>query len=226
MPAEQSGVPVVTIDGPTASGKGAVAQGVAERLGWHYLDSGALYRLVALQAIRAGIAFDDEPALARLAAGLPADFDGQSILLGGEDVSLAIREPVVGDTASRIAVFPQVRGALLARQRAFRQAPGLVADGRDMASIVFTDAPLKVFLTAAVATRARRRHKQLIEKGFSANLTDLQKDLERRDERDENREVAPLKPLRESVVIDSSEMDLESVIAAVVNLADETFGRQ
>lgn len=224
MPADQAGVPVVTIDGPTASGKGAVAQGVARRLGWHYLDSGALYRLVALQALGSGVALDDEPALAGLANGLPAQFEGETILLAGQDVSLAIREPVVGDTASRIAVFPAVREALLARQRAFRRAPGLVADGRDMASIVFTDAPLKVFLTAAVATRARRRHKQLIEKGFSTKLTDLQKDLERRDERDENREVAPLKPLEESVIIDSSEMDLESVIAAVVKLADETFG--
>ncbi len=224
MPADPGAVPVITVDGPTASGKGAVAQAVAKRLGWRYLDSGALYRLAALQATRLAVSLEDEPALARIAACLPVEFSGDQILLDGEDVSRAIREPAIGNAASRIAVYPSVRTALLGRQQAFRQAPGLVADGRDMASVVFADAPLKVFLTAAVATRAQRRHKQLIEKGFSAKLTDLQIDLERRDARDENRAVAPLKPLKESVVIDSSLMDLESVIASVVKLAGEKFG--
>lgn len=210
---------VITIDGPTASGKGAVAAGLARRLGWHYLDSGALYRLVALQALDQSVSLDDEAALAGLARDLPVVFDGERVLLAGRDVSNAIRDQTVGNTASRIAVYPAVRQALLARQQAFRQAPGLVADGRDMASVVFTDAGLKVFLTAAVATRAQRRYKQLIEKGFSANLLDLQKDLESRDARDANRAIAPLKPCEDSVTIDSSHMDLESVIASVVKLA-------
>ncbi len=211
--------PVITVDGPTASGKGAVAAQLARRLGWHYLDSGALYRLVALQALNQAVPLDDEQALARIARDLPVVFDGERTLLAGRDVSNAIREQSVGNTASRIAVFQAVRQALLARQQAFRQAPGLVADGRDMASVVFTDAGLKVFLTAAVATRAQRRYKQLIEKGFSANLMDLRRDLESRDARDANRRVAPLKPCEDSVTIDSSHMDLESVIASVVQLA-------
>lgn len=216
-------VPVLTIDGPTASGKGAVAQAVAQRLGWHYLDSGALYRLVALQAARKDVMLNNEATLADLAKDLPVQFVGANIWLKSENVTSAIREPSVGNTASRIAVFPGVRAGLLSRQRAFRQAPGLVADGRDMASVVFSDAPLKVFLTASVATRAKRRYKQLIEKGFSANLMDLQNDLQQRDARDENRAISPLKPMKESVVIDSSLMDLESVIVSVVTLANDAF---
>ena len=212
-------IPVITVDGPTASGKGAVAAQVASLLGWHYLDSGALYRLVALQAISKGVELSDEPALAALAVALDVNFSADQVSLAGRDVSRAIREPSVGSAASRIAVLPAVRQALLARQRAFRRHPGLVADGRDMASVVFTDAPLKVFLTATVGRRAERRHKQLKEKGFSTTLTDLQKDLQIRDARDENRAVAPLKASEDSVVIDSSDMDLESVIASVVNLA-------
>lgn len=211
--------PVLTIDGPTASGKGAVAVAVASRLSWHYLDSGALYRLVALQAARTHVMLNDEPGLAELARELPVSFEKGQIFLHDEDVSRAIREPSVGNAASRIAVFAPVREGLLARQHAFQKAPGLVADGRDMATVVFPDAPLKVFLTASVEVRAERRYKQLIEKGFSTKLTDLQKDLERRDERDVNRSVAPLKACEDSFVIDSSLKDLESVIASVVKLA-------
>ena len=219
MPTRESDAPVLTVDGPTASGKGAVAAAVAQRLKWHYLDSGALYRLVALQAARLHVMLNDEPGLADLARNLPVSFENERVLLHDEDVSQAIREPSVGNAASRIAVFAPVREGLLSRQHAFQQAPGLVADGRDMATVVFPDAPLKVFLTASVAVRAERRHKQLIEKGFSTKLTDLQKDLERRDERDTNRAIAPLKACEDSIVIDSSLMDLESVIASVVKLA-------
>jgi len=219
MSTNELGAPVLTIDGPTASGKGAVAAAVAERLGWHYLDSGALYRLVALQAARSDVMLSDESGLADLAKKLPVLFENERILLHDEDVSQAIREPSVGNAASRIAVFAPVRDSLLARQRAFLKPPGLVADGRDMASVVFPDAPLKVFLTASVEVRAERRYKQLIEKGFSTKLDDLQKDLERRDERDSSRTIAPLKACEDSIVIDSSLMDLESVIASVVQLA-------
>ncbi len=211
-----SGVPLIAIDGPTASGKGTVAQRVARALGWGYLDSGALYRLCALAALRDGVDLDDEAGLAALAAGLPVRFPGARIELGGQDVTEAIRDEAVGNAASRIAVLPGLRAALLALQRGFRRPPGLVADGRDMGTVVFPDATLKVFLTASVESRAQRRYKQLIEKGFSANLADLSRDLEQRDERDMQRAVAPLRPAEGAVVIDSTHLDVDRTVAQVL----------
>lgn len=210
-------VPVIAIDGPTASGKGTVAQRVAETLGWHYLDSGALYRLAALAALRAGVALDDEPALARLAVNLPIEFSGGRILLAGDEVTDAIRAEAVGEAASRIAVLGALRAALLDRQRDFRQAPGLVADGRDMASVVFPDASLKVFLTASAEARAERRYKQLIEKGFSANLDGLLRDLRARDARDAGRTHAPLVAAEGAVVLDSTPLTVLQTVQAVLD---------
>ena len=213
--------PVVTLDGPTASGKGAVAQAVAHSLRWHYLDSGALYRLVSLVAHREGIATDDEPALAHAAALLVVTFDGNRIDLNGENVAQAIRAPAIGNAASKIAVLPEVREALLSRQRAFCRRPGLVADGRDMATVVFPDAPLKVFLTADLQIRADRRHKQLIDKGFSSNIETVLADIEARDDRDMNRDVAPLKPASDARIIDSTSMDLQTVIDTMLAMVHE-----
>ena len=210
-------VPVIAIDGPTASGKGTVAQRVAETLGWHYLDSGALYRLAALAALRAGVALDDEPALARLAVNLPIEFSGGRILLAGDEVTDAIRAEAVGEAASRIAVLGALRAALLDRQRDFRQAPGLVADGRDMASVVFPDASLKVFLTASAEARAERRYKQLIEKGFSANLDGLLRDLRARDARDAGRTHAPLVAAEGAVVLDSAPLTVLQTVQVVLD---------
>ncbi|MEZ5649381.1 MAG: (d)CMP kinase [Burkholderiaceae bacterium] len=212
-------VPVIAIDGPTASGKGALAERVAEALGWHYLDSGALYRLVALYANWQDCAESDDAGLAALGRGLPARFDGGRVFLQDIDVTGEIRAPGVGDKASRIAVKPALRDALLSRQRNFRLPPGLVADGRDMATVVFPDAALKVFLTAELRVRAGRRHKQLIEKGFSASLDELCREIALRDERDANREVAPLVPAPDATIIDSSEMTLDEVVAMVVEFA-------
>ncbi|MCO5119588.1 MAG: (d)CMP kinase [Burkholderiaceae bacterium] len=211
--------PVVAIDGPTASGKGAVSEGVAAALGWHYLDSGALYRLVGLAALRAGVGHDDPQGLAGLAQGLDVRFDGGGVRLAGEDVSAAIRATEVGAMASRIAGHAPLRAALLDRQRALRRPPGLVADGRDMGTVVFPDAILKIFLTAAVEVRAERRYKQLIEKGFSATLTDLLHDLRERDRRDTERAAAPLVAAKDAVLVDSTERSLSEVIDLVVGLA-------
>lgn len=210
-------VPVIAIDGPTASGKGTVAQRVADALGWHYLDSGALYRLAALAARRAGVALDDEPALARLAANLPIEFSRGRILLAGDEVTDAIRAEAVGEAASRIAVLGALRAALLDLQRDFRRAPGLVADGRDMASVVFPDASLKVFLTASAEARAERRYKQLIEKGFSANLDGLLRDLRARDARDAGRTHAPLVAAEGAVVLDSTPLTVLQTVQAVLD---------
>ncbi|WP_139826187.1 (d)CMP kinase [Derxia lacustris] len=211
-----STVPVITIDGPTASGKGTVAVRVGAALGFHVLDSGAMYRLVALSALRSGVAPDDEAALAAVADTLPARFVGDRILLGELDATDLIRAEAVGNLASKVAVFPAVRDALLARQRAFRTAPGLVADGRDMGTVVFPDAPLKVFLTASVESRAWRRHKQLIDKGFSANIDALRQDLAERDARDTQRRNAPLKPAEGAFQLDSSAMPVEDVVGAIL----------
>lgn len=208
--------PVLTIDGPTASGKGTIAQRTAQSLGWHYLDSGALYRLTALAAIRAGVAFDDAPALATIAAALPVGFDGAAVRLGGEDVTDAIRDEAVGGGASRVAVHPEVRAALLGLQRSFRRPPGLVADGRDMGTVVFPDATLKVFLTASAESRAERRHKQLIEKGIPANLSGLLQDLRERDARDASRAVAPLAPAEGAFVLDSTRLSIDETVDAVL----------
>jgi cytidylate kinase len=211
-------VPMIAIDGPTASGKGTVAQRVAQALGWHLLDSGALYRLCALAALRGGVDLDDTVALAALAGALPVRFVAGGVQLDGDDVTAAIRDEAVGNAASRIAVQPALRTALLGLQRGFRRPPGLVADGRDMGTVVFPDATLKVFLTASVESRAQRRYKQLIEKGFSANLPDLLRDLEERDERDAKRAVAPLRPAEGAVVIDSTHLDIDRTVAEVLGV--------
>ncbi|MGN6578500.1 MAG: (d)CMP kinase [Bordetella sp.] len=215
-------IPVIAIDGPTASGKGSVAHRVAQTLGgWSVLDSGALYRLTALAALRRGIAADDAWALARTAGSLDVHFHNECIFLEGEDATDAIRQEEVGNMASRIAGYPDLRQALLERQRAFRVAPGLVADGRDMGTIVFPDAPLKVFLVAAPEARAQRRHKQLIDKGISANIDDLLQDLRARDARDMQRAVAPLKPAEDARVLDSSFLTLEQTVQAVLKMWKE-----
>jgi 3-phosphoshikimate 1-carboxyvinyltransferase len=210
-------VPVLAIDGPTASGKGTIASMVAMDLGFGYLDSGALYRIAALAAREAGISDDDEQALASIATDMDIEFLGQTILLDGVNISQAIRAEEVGILASKIAVYPSVRGALLLRQRDFARRPGLVADGRDMGTVVFPRARLKVFLTATARARAQRRYKQLIDKGFSCNLDDLSADLEARDARDASRAVAPLKPAPGAVVIDSTDLSIDQVVQAVVN---------
>ncbi|MES2831142.1 MAG: (d)CMP kinase [Pseudomonadota bacterium] len=209
-------IPVITIDGPTASGKGTVAQKVARSLGFHYLDSGALYRLTALNALRKDIGLTDEHALAKLAADLPCAFQGEHVLLGHEDVSHAIRAEAVGNAASKIAALPALRQALYGLQLRFRATPGLVADGRDMGTVLFPHAPLKVFLTASVEARAQRRHKQLIDKGFSATIDDLRKDLSERDARDANRAIAPLKPAEGAYLLDTSEITAEEAVQRVL----------
>ncbi|HZW13898.1 MAG TPA: (d)CMP kinase [Noviherbaspirillum sp.] len=209
-------IPVITIDGPTASGKGTVAQRVAEHLGFHYLDSGALYRLTALSAIRHEMSLTDEHALSKIAEKLPAKFLGDQIWLANENVTLAIRSEEVGNTASRIAALPMVRHALVSLQLGFRTTPGLVADGRDMGTVIFPHATLKVFLTASVEVRAERRYKQLIDKGFSANIDDLLKDLRERDARDSNRAVAPLKAAEDAYLLDTSNMTADEAVAQVL----------
>ena len=210
-------VPVLTIDGPTASGKGTIASQVAAELGFGYLDSGALYRIAALAAQQEGIDLKDERALTSKATTMELEFQGQTALLDGVSVSEAIRQEQVGLMASQIAVFPSLRQALMLRQRDFARLPGLVADGRDMGTVVFPHARLKVFLTATPRARAERRYKQLIDKGFSANLDSLSTDLEARDARDASRAVAPLKPASGAVVIDSTDLSINEVVQAVVN---------
>ena len=215
--AEASMIPVITIDGPTASGKGTVASRVAEALGFALLDSGALYRLTALSAIEAGVALDDAAAIAALARTLPVRFEGERILLGGRSVQDAIRQEAIGNAASKIAALPAVRTALVELQHGFRRPPGLVADGRDMGTVIFPDATLKVFLTASVQARADRRYKQLIDKGFPANMLALLQDLKERDARDTERAVAPLKPAEGAFLLDSSELSIEQSVAQVLD---------
>ena len=207
---------VIAIDGPAASGKGTVAQGVALALGFHYLDSGSLYRLVAFKALATGTSLDDEPALASIAAGLAARFTSDGIVLDGRDVTAAIRTAETGAAASRVAVFSTVRSALLARQRAFRRPPGLVADGRDMGTVVFPGAVLKVYVTATADERAARRYKQLIEKGNSVTIDSLLRDIRERDARDAGRAAAPLKPAPDAVVLDTTGLSIEASIAFVL----------
>jgi len=211
-------IPVICIDGPTASGKGTLASQLAQRLGYHYLDSGALYRVTALAALRAGLALEatNEAAIAALAQALPVRFEGERVLLAGEDISDAIRTEEAGMNASRVSVLPAVRTALLALQHGFRALPGLVADGRDMGTVIFPDAPLKVYLTASAATRASRRHKQLISKGISSTIDALRADLEARDLRDSSRSVAPLKPAQDAVLLDNSDQSIPESIDLVV----------
>lgn len=209
-------IPVIAIDGPSASGKGTVAQRVAERLGFHYLDSGALYRLVALAAMRAEVDLTDETALADIARDLAVVFAGAKIQLQGEDVTDAIRAEACSNGASRIAAYPRVRTALLQRQRAFRQLPGLVADGRDMGSVVFPDAAFKIFLTASAETRAQRRYKQLMEKGIDANISTLLQDIRERDARDSNRSVAPLRQGADASLLDTTSLNITQAVDEVL----------
>ena len=212
-----SDVPVVTVDGPAASGKGTIATGVARALGFHQLDSGSLYRLVALIAIESGIATEAEGRLAAVAQSLDVTFAGQRILLEGRDVTDRIRREDIGAAASRVAVHAAVRAALIDRQRAFRRPPGLVADGRDMGTVVFPDAGLKVFLTASQEERADRRHKQLIEKGISITIESLLRDIRERDARDAERAVAPLAPAADAVILDTTGMTIAAAVRFVLD---------
>jgi len=212
----QADAPVVAIDGPSGSGKGTISQLLAARLGWHYLDSGALYRLTALAAARHGVALDDAAGLARLAAALDVRFeidgDAECILLDGAPVGRDLRSETTGDGASRVAALPEVRAALLGRQRAFREAPGLVADGRDMGTVVFPSAEIKIFLTASPEARVERRYKQLKEKGIDASLAGLSEELAERDRRDSERDAAPLRPASDAVVVDSTALDIAACL--------------
>ena len=217
LPAQR--IPVICIDGPTASGKGTVAAEVAKRLGYHFLDSGAMYRITAYAALQAGLVIDPahETAIAQLAKSLPVRFDGGRVYLGNEDVTDAIRTEEAGMNASRVSALPSVRTALVDLQHGFQRLPGLVADGRDMGTVIFPDAPLKLFLTASAACRAERRYKQLISKGFQANIDDLRADLGARDARDSSRSVAPLKPAQDALVLDNSTLTIEQAVNQVMN---------
>ncbi len=211
-------IPVICIDGPTASGKGTVAAAVAQRLGYRFLDSGAMYRITALAALRAGLVInpEHEARIAALAQTLPVRFEGGRVWLGSDDVTEAIRTEEAGMNASRVSALPAVRGALVDLQHSFQRLPGLVADGRDMGTVIFPDAPLKVYLTASAACRAERRYKQLISKGFSASIADLRADLEARDARDSTRSVAPLKPAQDALVLDNSDLTIEQAVEKVL----------
>ena len=216
--------PVITIDGPAASGKGTVAVGVARALGFHALDSGVLYRLVALLAERQGIDLDDGAALGEMAGTLPVEFRGPKVVLGGERVDMAIREEGISSAASKVAAHPQVREALLQRQKAFRRPPGLVAEGRDMGTVVFPDAELKIFLVASPETRADRRYKQLMEKGLSATIQTLLQEILERDARDRLRASAPLRPAADAHTLDTTELSIDEVVERVLALWRDRTG--
>ena len=209
-------VPVIAIDSPSASGKGTVAANVAKALGFHSLDSGALYRLATLAALRAGASLDDEAALAAIAAAMQIEFLDGRTWLDGREVTAEVRTEEVSAAASRVAAQPAVRRALFERQRAFRRPPGLVAEGRDMGSVVFPDAVLKVYLTASMETRAERRYKQLIEKGMYAKMADVVEELRRRDERDRSRPVAPLKHYPDAIFLDTSGLSVEEAVDRIL----------
>ncbi len=213
--------PVITVDGPSGAGKGTVCQRLAERLGWHLLDSGAIYRVLALAAHHHNVAADDEAALEALASHLDVSFrtsqDGVLIVLEGEEVSVTIRTEQMGNEASKVAAFPRVREALLRRQRAFRMAPGLIADGRDMGTVVFPDAEVKIFLDASAEERAHRRVKQLQAKGFDVNFDHLLLEILERDDRDRNRPVAPLCPAEDALVVDSTSLSIDGVLALILD---------
>ncbi len=228
MPAEnEQVVPVVAIDGPSGAGKGTAAYRLAKHLGWHILDSGMIYRVLGLASIRHTVDADDESKLAQLALDLDVEFrpdpEAGAVLtyLDDKDVTLELRSEEAGAMASRVAAFPSVRSALLARQRGFEKMPGLVADGRDMGTVVFPNAPLKVYLTASVAARAKRRYDQLIEKGLDGNLARLSEAIAARDEADMNRAVAPLKPAEDAVIIDSTDIGIEAVCEKLLQLVSE-----
>jgi len=219
-------VPVITVDGPGGSGKGTIAMQLARNLGWHFLDSGALYRLVAVAAIDRHLEAEEEAALGHVAENLDVDFgissEGMVILLDGNTITGRLRSEAVSVFASKIATFPVVRRALVHRQRAFRKPPGLVADGRDMGTVIFPDAKLKIFLTATAEARAERRYKQLKEKGESVNLTRLFQDIKMRDERDSTRAISPLRPAKDAHVIDSTELSIDEVLRIIQDLLDKT----
>lgn len=214
---------VITIDGPSGTGKGTIAELLSVRLGWHCLDSGALYRVLGLAAGRGGVRLEDADAVARVAAGLPVTFVAGRVLLGDEDVSDAIRTEQAGMAASQVAAHPPVRAALLERQRAMACPPGLVADGRDMGTVVFPQAPLKLFLDASAEVRANRRYKQLKEKGLDANLRDLVIDIQERDARDRGRSVAPLCAADDAVIVDSTAMSIDEVLDRVLEEVRRVF---
>ena len=219
---QDTSIPVITIDGPGGSGKGTIAMRLADELGWHFLDSGALYRLVAVAAMDRGTDTTDGDALARVARGLDVQFglsdEGMVILLDGNYITGRLRSEAVSAMASRVAAIPAVRDALVQRQRAFRRAPGLVADGRDMGTVIFPDAKLKIFLTASAEARAERRYKQLKEKGENVNLSRLFREIKKRDERDSSRAVSPLRPADDAHVIDSTEMTVNEVLDEIQKL--------
>jgi cytidylate kinase len=211
-----SAPPIIAIDGPSASGKGTVAEQVARRLGFHYLDSGALYRLVGFAAKKANVAVSDEPRVAALAAALDARFENSNIYLNDDDVTDQIRSEAAGAAASEVAVLPAVRQALLVRQRAFRAPPGLVADGRDMGTVVFPDAVLKIYLTAEPSARAERRYKQLIGKGMGASMAALLQDIQARDDRDSKRAIAPLQKDSDAVLLDTTNLSIDDAVEQVL----------
>ena len=219
-------VPVITIDGPSASGKGTVSRLIAQSLGWHMLDSGALYRLVAHAALKYGVALNDAPALADIATQLDVQFvtsagDETQVMLEGDDVTLAIRAETAGNAASQVAVVSEVREALVARQRAFQKAPGLVADGRDMGTVIFPEAPAKFFITASAEERAKRRYKQLMEKGIGANLADLFREIAERDKRDSERTTAPLKPAADAIQLDTTNLSIDEVVTEIKSVLSD-----
>ena len=223
-------VPVISVDGPSGVGKGTLCRQLAQQLVWHLLDSGALYRLTALAAQQSGIALDDAPALGTIAKNLNAQFSSTAtweelITLDGVDVTRAVRSEHAGQAASQVAALSEVRSALLDRQRAFRQPPGLVADGRDMGTIVFPDAPLKIFLTASPEERAKRRYKQLIEKGIGASLATLAQEIAERDTRDMQRKVAPLRPATDAIVLNTDDLSIAAVRHTVLDLIEQRYNK-
>ena len=213
-----SAVPVITVDGPSGAGKGTVAKLLAERLKFKILDSGALYRLTGLLVNRAGNGFDNEIEAAELASSMQVEFTVDGVILNGEDVSLAIRTESAGNDASKVAAMPAVRAALLDWQKAFAKMPGLIADGRDMGTTVFPQAPLKIFLTASAEERAQRRHKQLNEKGISSSIAALAAEIAERDERDRTRATSPLVPADDAIVIDSTSLSIDEVVQQILTL--------